>query len=147
MPRSDFRHDATVGLMRRDLRSDLAGEQFPPAQDGNRRFVAGGFNRKNERAQFFRAKDTTGRRTQRCFLCVLREKTYFFTASTFGDGLLGVNHHALERIDCAHHLQVLGLDNAVASAGWILSLLRNVATARSCSGVSGTRMFGTTPLP
>jgi hypothetical protein len=62
MPRSDLRHNASVGLMHGNLRRNHAREQFPSAQDGDGRLVAGRFNRKKERAQFLGKKGMTGRK-------------------------------------------------------------------------------------
>jgi hypothetical protein len=46
--RSYFRNDAAIGFMFR-LRRDLAGEQFAPAQNGDRRFVAGSLDGEDSR--------------------------------------------------------------------------------------------------
>ncbi len=44
---SNLRDDATVRFMRGVLRRDFAGEQIAPAQDRDRGFVTGGFQRED----------------------------------------------------------------------------------------------------
>ena len=142
MARSDFRHDATVGLMRGDLRSDFTGEQFATAQNRDGGFVArcldgeeriGGRGPAAERLRLLRRH--------------LLWRRLLLHRVAFRRGLLRVNHHAFERVDPRIICRSFDLIMLFASADGILSLLRNAATARSCSVESGTRMFGTTPLP
>jgi hypothetical protein len=49
MARRDFGHDPAVGLMGSDLGGNFTREQLATAQNGDGRFVAGGFNCEQQR--------------------------------------------------------------------------------------------------
>src|SRR5207344_2007478 len=52
MTRSDFRDDATIGLMRGRLRRDLAGKQLAVAQDSESRFITRRLDRQKQCTHF-----------------------------------------------------------------------------------------------
>lgn len=112
LTRCDFRHNATIRLMRCDLRRDLTGEQFAITKDRNRGFVAGCLNCQDGHdiivGQALRLPNPASLPNRQAMRLPYKAENpaLLLNRVALWSGLLRINHYTFERINPSHHLQI-----------------------------------------